>query len=107
MYTNPPTAVMSPLNHRPQEMFYTTYAVPLSYLRSSLTMVLAQLATFLKWLATPDEEQLPPPSPPPATEKRKAPGSSGGNGNSPTAPSSSSSSDSSSSRARYRWQQYP
>eukprot|EP00879_Flechtneria_rotunda_P006569 GHRR01006902.1.p1 GENE.GHRR01006902.1~~GHRR01006902.1.p1 ORF type:complete len:197 (+),score=42.32 GHRR01006902.1:155-745(+) len=39
------------------EMFYSTYAGPLSAVRSSVAYALAHVAGFIKWLSTPDDDQ--------------------------------------------------
>jgi hypothetical protein len=38
-----------------QEMFYSTYAGPIGYMRRALGLAMTQLAALLKWLATPDD----------------------------------------------------
>jgi hypothetical protein len=39
----------------PQATIHATYAGPIGYVRSALTMGLSQLAVFLKWISTPDD----------------------------------------------------
>lgn len=38
-----------------QEGLQATYAGPINFMHSSLTMALSQLAVFLRWITTPDD----------------------------------------------------
>jgi hypothetical protein len=38
-----------------QEMFYSTYAGPIGYMRRAFGLAVTQMAALLKWLATPDD----------------------------------------------------